>query len=157
MEGLGLTGSGGIEEIRRWCLQTPAWNLRSLAASWARERRGKGRGGRGPFILVVGSSIKAGGKGIDGGGRSYWKRSPAGVSVQAWRRPHADVGVPPVSERKGREGVPVRLRGFLGRGLFSRLGWKVSPGSILIFYFFFVLFLFWIFCFEFWKSSSIQI
>jgi hypothetical protein len=29
------------------------------------------------------ASIKAGSKGIEGGGRSYWERSPAAFSVQA--------------------------------------------------------------------------
>jgi hypothetical protein len=54
------------------------------------------------------------------------------------------VRVPPVSEVKGRERVPVRLGGFLGRGLFFLIGPKGFPRVRFNFYFFFLLFFFWI-------------
>jgi hypothetical protein len=91
------------------------------------------------------------------GGRSYSKRSPAGVSVQAWRRHRPDEGVPPVSEKKGRErgtGSVKRLPG--PRALFS-VGLKGFPGVRFNILFLLSPFLFLDFCFEFWKSSSIQI
>jgi hypothetical protein len=52
-----------------------------------------------------------------------------------------DLG-PPVGEGKKDSGVPFRVRGFLGRGLFSLLGRKASRGPIFLFLFLFFLFFF---------------
>jgi hypothetical protein len=152
MEGLGLTGSGGIEEIRRWCLQTPAWNLRSLAASWARERRGKGRGGHGLLIAAGMRRLSQGVKELKRGGRGYWERSPAAFLVQAWRRLRPDEGALPVSERKEGDRVPVR-EWLLGCGLESLLGRNLSPGVQIHFLFVFLLFSF-LFPFFFYSDFS---
>jgi hypothetical protein len=79
------------------------------------------------------------------GGRSYWERSPAAFSVQAWRRFRPDEGALPVSEKKEGDRVPVR-EWLLGCGLDSLLGRNLSPGSNSIF----ILFSFFsLFCFPF--------
>jgi hypothetical protein len=61
--GLGLTVDGGFERTRSQIWRTPASDFVSLAALSAREREGKGRGGRGLFIGVAGALKRAGSEG----------------------------------------------------------------------------------------------
>jgi hypothetical protein len=50
-------------------------------------------------------------------------------------RKKTDQWVPRVGERKREGGIPVRDCLLLGRGLFSRLGRKASPGVQFVFFF----------------------
>jgi hypothetical protein len=74
--------------------------------------------------------------GINSGQHSLAAEVTAALMAGGGRRPRADEGVPPVSEKEGRERVPVR-GSFLGRGLVSLLGRNSSPGSISYFSFLF--------------------
>jgi hypothetical protein len=129
--------------IERRCLQrlrTPASNLRSLAASWARGRRGKGRAGYGLLIAAGMRRVRQGvmelmgERGVTGNGHRRRFRSKL----------EDDWQMGPTRQRGGgHNSVPFRLRGWVGRGLVFSVGLKGFPGVRFDFYFFFLLFFFW--------------
>jgi hypothetical protein len=145
--------------IERRCLQrlrTPASNLRSLAASWARGRRGKGRGGYGLLIaagmrrLRQGVMELKGERGVTGNGHRRRFRSKL----------EDDWQVGPSGQRGKREGggTDSGLRESGPRaGFFS--GPKFVPGVQFHFYFVFLLFsflfpFFFYSDFQFWVLKS---
>jgi hypothetical protein len=108
-EGRGGTGFIVGVELVRWCLQmlhTPARDFFSLAALWARERRGKGRGCRG---LFVGEARGRNGQALKPG-REF---SPATVSsegVTAGGGRRSDRWVRPVSGEREEEDTDSGVR-----------------------------------------------
>jgi hypothetical protein len=111
-----------------------------LAAARSKKQKGRGRGCLGLFIGAALGLIKAGsnedlrgGVTVSGDVNARKKRSEVGD----------DVWAPPVSEREGRQRIPVR--GLLvGLRVVSSAGPNRFPGSSYIFIFFF---LFFFFCF----------
>jgi hypothetical protein len=118
----GNAGTHHCADINRKYLQVcgaPARNFASLAAIWAREMRGKGRGGRGLFI---GTGYRRNGRGLKGNLRG----SNGGRGLGLWRDwwPEVDDDLvltrgshQSAGERGGE--VPVQEEALLGHGLAS--------------------------------------